>query len=164
MWYFANTVTYDTQQCGFDFIHIWYKNRIFFFFKLWNKMENKKSLTVGTVPKSYRSVQMYVIFWYSRCGFDCFFFNLFTIFFSCHELIYFFSLPCQRQCELLPSLGVRRLIRLLFTFYSSPLKTLSQMNWNLVGSIYGRSSLKSAHFVIIHYQTCPPQAILVSDF
>jgi hypothetical protein len=29
------------------------------------------------------------------------------------------------------------------------------MNWNLVGSIYGRSSLKSAHFVIIHYQTWP---------
>ena len=29
------------------------------------------------------------------------------------------------------------------------------MNWNLVGSIYGRSSLKSAHFVMIHYQTWP---------
>jgi hypothetical protein len=39
-----------------------------------------------------------------------------------------------------------------------------QMNWNLVGSIYGRSSLKSAHFVMIHYQTWPPQAILVSDW
>ena len=25
------------------------------------------------------------------------------------------------------------------------------MNWNLVGSIYGRSSLKSAHFVMLHY-------------
>ena len=37
------------------------------------------------------------------------------------------------------------------------------MNWNLVGSIYGRSSLKSSHFVI-HYQTWPPQAILVSDW
>jgi hypothetical protein len=34
----------------------------------------------------------------------------------------------------------------------------------LVGSIYGRSSLKSAHFVMIHYQTWPPQAILVSDW
>jgi hypothetical protein len=44
------------------------------------------------------------------------------------------------------------------------LKPISQMNWNLVGSIYGRSSLKSAHFVIIHYQTWPPQAILVSDW
>jgi hypothetical protein len=35
---------------------------------------------------------------------------------------------------------------------------------NLVGSIYGRHSLKSAHFVMIHYQTWPPQAILVSDW
>jgi hypothetical protein len=31
-------------------------------------------------------------------------------------------------------------------------------------SIYGRSSLKSTHFVMIHYQTWPPQAILVSDW
>jgi hypothetical protein len=46
---------------------------------------------------------------------------------------------------------------------SSPLKPLSQMNWNLVGSIYGRSSTKIAHFVPIHWQTWPPQAILVSD-
>ena len=38
------------------------------------------------------------------------------------------------------------------------------MNWNLVGSIYGRSSLKSAYIVMIHYQTWPPQAILVSDW
>jgi hypothetical protein len=30
-----------------------------------------------------------------------------------------------------------------------------QSSWNLVGSIYGRSSLKSAHFVMIHYQTWP---------
>jgi hypothetical protein len=31
-------------------------------------------------------------------------------------------------------------------------------------SIYGRSSLKSAHFVMIHYQTWLSQAILVSDW
>jgi hypothetical protein len=49
-------------------------------------------------------------------------------------------------------------------FKSSPLKPLGQMNWNLVGSIYGRSSLKSAHFVMIHYQTWLPQAIIVSDW
>ena len=49
-----------------------------------------------------------------------------------------FSSPGQRQCELLPSLDVRRL------------KPLSQMNWNLVGSIYGKSSLKIAHFVPIY--------------
>ena len=35
---------------------------------------------------------------------------------------------------------------------------------NGVGSIYGRSSLKSAHFVMIHYQTWLPQAILVSNW
>jgi hypothetical protein len=32
---------------------------------------------------------------------------------------------------------------------SSPLKPLGQMIWNLVGSIYGRSSIKSNHFVPI---------------
>jgi hypothetical protein len=30
---------------------------------------------------------------------------------------------------------------------SSPLKPIGQMNRNLVGSIYGRSSIKNAHFV-----------------
>jgi hypothetical protein len=32
---------------------------------------------------------------------------------------------------------------------TSPLKPLGQMNRNLVGSIYGRSSVKIAHFVPI---------------
>jgi hypothetical protein len=49
-------------------------------------------------------------------------------------------------------------------FKSSPLKLLSQMNRKLVGSIYGRSSIKIAHFVLIRKQTWPPQAILVSDW
>jgi hypothetical protein len=47
---------------------------------------------------------------------------------------------------------------------SSPLKPLSQMNRNLVGSIYGRSSLKNAYFVPIRYQTWPPQEILGTDW
>ena len=47
---------------------------------------------------------------------------------------------------------------------SSPLKLLGQMNWNLVGSIYGRSSIKNAYFVPICYQTWPPQTILFSDW
>ena len=34
-------------------------------------------------------------------------------------------------------------------FYKSSLKPLGHMNWNLVGSIYGRSSIKIAHFVPI---------------
>ena len=46
---------------------------------------------------------------------------------------------------------------------SSPLKSLCQMNRNLVGSILGRSSINSAHIVPIHLQTWQPQAILVSD-
>jgi hypothetical protein len=53
----------------------------------------------------------------------------------------------------------------LADFYkSSPLKLLDQMNRNLVGSIYGRSSIKIAHFVLIRLQTWPPQTILVSDW
>ena len=39
---------------------------------------------------------------------------------------------------------------LAYFFKSSPLKLLIQMNWNLVRSIYGRSSIKIAHFVPIH--------------
>jgi hypothetical protein len=47
----------------------------------------------------------------------------------------------------------------LADFYkSSPLKPLGQMNQNLVGSIYGRSSIKIAHFVPIREQTWLPQA------
>ena len=46
---------------------------------------------------------------------------------------------------------------------SSLLKPLCQMNRKLVGSIYGTSSINSAHFVSIRYQTWPPQTIVVSD-
>jgi hypothetical protein len=45
----------------------------------------------------------------------------------------------------------------------SPLKSFGQINRNLVGSIYERSSIKIAHFVSIRLQTWPPQAILVSE-
>ena len=38
------------------------------------------------------------------------------------------------------------------------------MNRNLVGIIIGRSSIQIANWVPIHYQTWPPQAILVSDW
>ena len=38
------------------------------------------------------------------------------------------------------------------------------MNQHLVGSIYGRPSLKNAHFDPRHLQTWPPQAIVISDW
>jgi hypothetical protein len=47
------------------------------------------------------------------------------------------------KCEKLTDDG-RRMF-----FKSSPLKPLGQMNRNLVGSIYGRSSIKIAYFVSI---------------
>ena len=79
-------------------------------------------------------------------------------------IIFCFSSPCQRQCELLPSLGVRRLSSINFSHFNLLLwNPLSQMNWNLVGSIYGRSSIKIAHFVPIHLETWPPHAIHVYD-
>jgi hypothetical protein len=46
----------------------------------------------------------------------------------------------------------------------SSLKPLGKMNWNLVGSIYGRSSIRIANFVPIRKQTWSPQVILVSDW
>jgi hypothetical protein len=51
----------------------------------------------------------------------------------------------------------------LADFFKSSSKSLHQINRNLVGSIYGRSSIKIAHFIPIRLQTWPPQAILFSD-
>ena len=54
--------------------------------------------------------------------------------------------------------------RLVDFLKSSSLKLLSQLNRNLVGSIYGRSSIKIAHFIPIRLQIWLSQAILVSDW
>jgi hypothetical protein len=43
-----------------------------------------------------------------------------------------------------------------FTFESSALKPLGQMNQNMVGSIYRRSSITIAHLVPICLQTWLP--------
>ena len=44
------------------------------------------------------------------------------------------------------------------------LKPLCQMNRNLVGSIYVRSSINNVHFVLIRLQAWSPQTTLVSDW
>ena len=38
------------------------------------------------------------------------------------------------------------------------------MNRNLVGHIYGRSSINFANFILICIQTWPPQPILIADW
>jgi hypothetical protein len=43
-------------------------------------------------------------------------------------------------------------------------KPLGQIIWNLLRSIYGRSSIDIAHFVLIREQTWLPQAILFLDW
>ena len=66
-----------------------------------------------------------------------------------------FSSLCQRQCELLPSLGVRRpssvvcrpLSFHILIFLS---ETPQPYDLKLGRSIYGKSSIKVAHFVPIH--------------
>jgi acetyl-CoA carboxylase carboxyltransferase component len=47
---------------------------------------------------------------------------------------------------------------------SSPLKLLGQIEPNLAGSIYVRSSIKCLHFVPFCQQIWLPRAILVSDW
>ena len=46
----------------------------------------------------------------------------------------------------------------------SPLKLLGQMEPNLAGSIYVRSSMKLLHFVPFRQQIWQPRTILVSDW
>jgi hypothetical protein len=62
-------------------------------------------------------------------------------------------------CHQLASVVCRPLTFHILIFSS---ETPQPNELKLVGSIYGRSSLKSAYFVMIHYKTWPPQAILVS--
>lgn len=66
-------------------------------------------------------------------------------FFNRKEL--FLSSLCQRQGELVPSLGVRRPLNLHILIV--PLKPFNQINRQLGGSINGRSSIEIPYFVPI---------------
>jgi hypothetical protein len=80
------------------------------------------------------------------------------------------SIDAYYQFQFIWTSGFRRQVFFRYrpirnkNFLSSPLKSIGQMNRNLVGSIFGKSSLQIAHFVRIRSQTWPPQAILVSDW
>ena len=61
-----------------------------------------------------------------------------------------FSSPCQRQSEVLSSLGVRRpssVVCLLFTFHILIFSSETPLS-NLSGSSYGMAFLKIAHFAL----------------
>jgi hypothetical protein len=70
-------------------------------------------------------------------------------------------------CELLPSLGVRRLLSLVckpFTFQASSRKPLGQLEPNLAGMFLGLSSTKLLFFVPVGYSTWLPGPIIFSDW
>jgi hypothetical protein len=75
------------------------------------------------------------------------------------EVIFFYRGP---SIDASYQVSVHLVVTNFFLF--SPLKPLGQMNRNLEGNIYGRSSIRIAHSVPIGQQTWPPQAILVSDW
>ena len=69
--------------------------------------------------------------------------------------------------ELLPSLGVRRLLSVvckLFTFQACSPKPLGQLEPNLAGMFLGWSSTKLLFFVSVGYSTWLPGPIICSDW
>ena len=76
-----------------------------------------------------------------------------------------FSSPCQRQCELLPSLGVCRPSSINLSHFNLLRAETSQPNELKLGRKHLWKVLsKDCSFVPIYQQTWPPQAILVSDW
>jgi hypothetical protein len=69
-----------------------------------------------------------------------------TLYIFCN-LLWVLAHLTERKCELFPSLGVCRLLTFHILLFFS--ETPSQINRHLVGSIYGRSSIKIVHFVLI---------------
>ena len=69
--------------------------------------------------------------------------------------------------ELLPSLGVRRLLSVvckLFTFQASSPKPLGRLEPNLAGMFLGWSSTKLLFFVPVGYSIWLPGPIICSDW
>jgi hypothetical protein len=82
----------------------------------------------------------------------------------CQVRAYKFTWTTKGPCELLPSLGVRRLsssVSKLFTFQASSPKPLEP---NLAGMFLGWSSTKCLFFVKFGYSTCLPGPIICSDW
>ena len=119
--------------------------------------------------------------YYSICSFICMF---------CRSFFVLFSSPCQRQCELLPSLGVRRPLTFQFTWTKGPCellpslgirrllsvvcklftsqasspKPLGQLEPNLAGMFLGWSSTTLLFFVPVGYSIWLPRPIICSDW
>ena len=79
-----------------------------------------------------------------------------------------FSSPGPKgPCELLPSLGVRRLLSVvckLFTFQASSPKPLGRLEPNLAGMFLGWSSTKLLFFVPVGYSIWLPGPIICSNW
>ena len=90
--------------------------------------------------------------------------NAINVYASC--LIYSFNWT-KGPGELLPSLGVRRLLSVvckLFTFQAASPKPQGQLELNLGGIFLGYSSTKLLFFVPVGYSTWLPGQIICSDW
>ena len=84
---------------------------------------------------------------------------------SCgHILPFFLSSSCQRQSELLPSLGVGLRSSVNFSYFNLPLWNPQPNELKLGRKHLLKVLYKVAHFILNHWQRWQPQAILVSDW
>ena len=104
---------------------------------------------------SYRKLQIMKFF---LC---CIFYSTKYISKTCISFLAHLAKGYVSFCHNLASVVCRPLTFHILIFSS---ETPRPYELKLVGNIYGRSSIKIAHFVPIHLQTWPPQAIIVSDW